>query len=119
MPIRQYFVWVGSVLLAALFAADWWLPDPAAHPHSAPPPNERVNLRIRSEHKWPERVVIDTAHSGKPAATEFGLELQVVSNQDFAQAERRSPLDAFAAIEAARATPSATNENASAIGGKP
>src|SRR5262249_53560900 len=28
MPIRQYFVWVGSVLLVALFGADWCLPAP-------------------------------------------------------------------------------------------
>jgi hypothetical protein len=26
MPLFQYFGWVGSVLLAALFAASWWLP---------------------------------------------------------------------------------------------
>jgi len=58
MPIRQYFVWVGSVLLVALFGADWCLPAPVAHPHSEIPANERVNLRIRSDHKWPERVVM-------------------------------------------------------------
>ena len=60
MPIRQYFLWVGSILLVALFAADWLLPEPAAHPHSQIPPHERVNLQIRSNHKWPERVVLDT-----------------------------------------------------------
>ena len=119
MPIRQYFVWVGSVLLVALFAADWWLPGPAAHSHSAIAPNERVNLRIRSDHKWPERVVFDTAHSGMPLAAEFGPELDVAPNQDLAQAEQRSPLYAFAAMEAAQATPTATNDKASAIRAKP
>src|SRR5215475_1254269 len=64
MPIRQYFVWVGSVLLLALFAADWRLPAPVEHSHSEIPPNEQANLRIRSEHKWPERVVLIPAHSG-------------------------------------------------------
>jgi hypothetical protein len=119
MPIRQYFVWVGSALLVALFAADWWLPDPAAHSHSAIAPNERVNLRIRSDHKWPERVVFDTAHSGMPLAAESGPKLNVVPNQDRAQAEQRSSLDAFAAMEAAQATPTATNDKASASRAKP
>ena len=119
MPIRQYFVWVGSALLLALFAADCWLPVPTVNTHSAVPPNERVNLRIRSDHKWPERVVFDTAHSGMQLAAEFGSELDVVPNQDRAQTEQRSPLDAFAAMEAAQATPTATNDNASAIRAKP
>jgi hypothetical protein len=119
MPIRQYFVWVGSVLLVALFAADWWLPGPAAHSHSAIPPTERVNLRIRSDHKWPERVVFDTAHSGMPLAAEFGPKLDVVPNQNFARTEQRSPLDAFAAMEGAQVTPTATNDKASAIRAKP
>jgi hypothetical protein len=91
MPIRQYFSWVGSVLLVALFAADWWLPGPAAHSPSAIPSNEKVNLRIRSDHKWPERVVFDTAIRE----------------------------DAFAAMEEAQVTPTATNEKASAIRAKP
>ena len=119
VPIRQYFAWVGSVLLAALFAANWWLPGPAAHSHSALPPNERVNLRIRSDHKWPERVVFDTAHSGMQFAAESRPKLDVVPNQDLAQAEQRSPLDAFAAMERAQATSTATNDKASAIRAKP
>jgi hypothetical protein len=118
MPIRQYFAWVGSVLLVALFAADWWLPGPATHPHSALPPNEKVNLRIRSDHKWPERVVFDTAHSGMLPAAEFGPKLDVVPNQVLAQAEQRGPFDAFAAMEGAQVTPTATNDKATAIRAK-
>ncbi|WP_161854095.1 hypothetical protein [Bradyrhizobium sp. CCBAU 051011] len=119
MPIRQYFVWVGSVLLVALLAADWWLPGPADHSHSAIAPNARVNLRIHSDHKWPERVVFDTAHSGMQLATEFGSKLDVVPDQDLIQPEQRSPLDAFAAMEGAQATSTATNDKASAIRAKP
>jgi hypothetical protein len=119
MPIRQYFIWVGSALLVALFAADWWLPDPAAHSHSAIPPNERVNLRIRSDHKWPERVVFDTAHSGMQLAAQSESKLDVVLNHDRAQTEPRSPLDAFAATESAPVSPTATDDKASAIRAKP
>jgi hypothetical protein len=119
MPIRQYFVWVGSVLLVALFAADWWLPAPAAHLHSAIAPNERVNLRIRSDHKWPERVVFDTAHSGMQLAAASEPRLDMVPNQERAQTKQRNPLDSFAAMEVAQATPTATNDKASAIRAKP
>ena len=106
-------------LLVALFAPDRWLPGPAAHSHFAIPPDEKVNLRIRSDHKWPERVVFDTAHSGMPLATEFGPELDAVPNQDLAQAEQRNPLDAFAAMDGAQTTSTATNDKASAIRAKP
>ena len=102
MPIRQYFVWVGSALLVALFAADWWFPAPPAPSHYAPPPNERVNLRIRSDHKWPERVVFDTVHLGVPLAAEIEPEPHVAPGQDLARAGQRSPLDAFAAMAAAQ-----------------
>src|ERR1700750_2533503 len=81
MPLRQYFVWVGSVLLVALFVADWCLPAPVAHPHSEIPPNQRVSLRIRSDQKWPERIVFDTAHSALSLAAEAGPEPTVVPPQ--------------------------------------
>jgi hypothetical protein len=118
MPIRQYFVWVGSILLVALFAADRWIPGPVAHSDSAIPLNEQVNLRIRSDHKWPDRVVFDTAHSGLPLATEFESGLNAVPNQDLTQAEQRSPRDAFAAMGGAQTTSAATNDKASAIRAK-
>ena len=119
MPIRQYFVWVGSVLLVALFCADWRLPGPVAHSHSAIPPSEKINLRIRSDHKWPDRVVFDTAHSGMQLAAESEPRLDMVPSQDRAQTKQRNPLDSFAAMEVAQATPTATNDKASAIRAKP
>jgi hypothetical protein len=115
MPIRQYFVWVGSALLVALFAADWWLPDSPAHLHSAPPPNARISLRIRSDHKWPERVVFDTAHAGMLLAGRS--ELDGVPNRILGKTKQRNPRDAFAAMEAI--TPTATNDKASASRAKP
>ena len=115
MPIRQYFLWVGSMLLVALFVADWLLPEPATHPHSQIDPHERVNLRIRSDHKWPERIVFDTTRSAHVAAV--AAELNGAPKRDLAQVEQRGPLDAFAAM--AQAAPAATNDKASAISAKP
>lgn len=65
MPIRQYFLRVGSILIVALFAADWLLAAPVA------------------------------------------------------QADQRSPFNAFAAMEGSQVTPTATNDKASAIRAKP
>jgi hypothetical protein len=61
MPLFQYFGWVGSFLRAALFTSSWWFSGNVA---DTPPPraalSESVHIRIRSDHKWPERVVFDT-----------------------------------------------------------
>jgi hypothetical protein len=64
MPLFQYFGWVGSVLLAALYTASWWLPGnvPYAPPPGAPL-SESIHIRICSDQKWPERVVFDTTGS--------------------------------------------------------
>lgn len=116
MPLRQYFVWVGSILLVALFALDQWLPSLPAAPHHAALPNERVNLRIRSDHKWPERVVFDTRQWGTSVVAADEPERDAASGAALTHADQRNPLDAFAAMQV---TPTATNDNASAIWAKP
>ena len=64
MLLLQYFGWVGSLLLAALFAASWWSSGNVA---DATPPGARlgesIHIRIHSDHKWPERVVFDITRS--------------------------------------------------------
>jgi hypothetical protein len=62
MPLQQYFIFVGGSLLILLFAANWLVPLPAS--------NELINsdvslpvIRIHSELKGPEAVVIDTSES--------------------------------------------------------
>jgi hypothetical protein len=63
IPLRGYFLWVGGALLVLLFAADSLLPAPLPskliESHSAHPP-----IRITSELKGPEAVVIDTNQPG-------------------------------------------------------
>jgi hypothetical protein len=61
MPLLHYFLYVGGVLLAMLFAADAYLPRlPVAARADADLPN--IRIRIHSDRKWPERVVYDTSH---------------------------------------------------------
>ena len=88
MPLRQYFMWVGSLLLLALFAADWCLPAPVHAPRSAIPPQARVNLRIHSDQKWPERVVFDTTDSRLASAADKSPVPEVLPSQDRAQAKQ-------------------------------
>ena len=59
MPIGRYFVFTGSLLLALLFLADWYLPPLATTPARAEV--DRTVIRLRTAHKWPERIVIDTS----------------------------------------------------------
>lgn len=63
LPLPGYFLSVGGALLLLLLAADWTLPAPAPSPltdsHSALPP-----IRIHSDIKGPEAVLIDTSGFG-------------------------------------------------------
>jgi hypothetical protein len=59
MPVARYFLFVGGVLIALLFAINAILP-PEAAVHSAPG-IDRSTVRIRSDQKLPERVVYDTS----------------------------------------------------------
>ena len=63
MPVLRYFLFVGGALLALLFAVDAFSPKTpavvAAADASAAP--ENPGLRIRSDRKWPERIVFDTS----------------------------------------------------------
>jgi hypothetical protein len=62
MPVARYFFYVGGVLLALLFAMDTFVPkEPVAGSTASAAPIENPTLRIRSDHKWPERVVYDTS----------------------------------------------------------
>lgn len=68
MPLFQYFGWVGSFLLAAMLAANWCISSPMSSPDI--PLDQKINIRIRTDHKWPERVVFDTTASALAPKTE-------------------------------------------------
>lgn len=58
VPIARYFVFVGSLLLAVLFIADWLLPM-SRTPTATGGEADKPIIAIKSDHKWPERVVFD------------------------------------------------------------
>jgi hypothetical protein len=61
VPLGRYLIFVGGTLATLLFIANWCLPTPpmlAVHQHDI----DRTMIRIRSAHKWPEKVVLDTSH---------------------------------------------------------
>jgi hypothetical protein len=60
MPVARYFLYVGGVLIALLFAINWGVPQDVAAIHSAPG-IDKSTVRISSEQKLPERVVYDTS----------------------------------------------------------
>ncbi|MBR1174667.1 hypothetical protein JQ617_11930 [Bradyrhizobium sp. KB893862 SZCCT0404] len=57
MPLLAYFWKVGAALLTILFAADFCLPKAVVTERMTA---ERPAIRIHSDRKWPERVVLDT-----------------------------------------------------------
>ena len=58
MPLLAYFWKVGAALLALLFVADFYLPKAAVTDEKTAV--DQPAIRIHSDRKWPERVVLDT-----------------------------------------------------------
>jgi len=88
MPLLAYFWKVGAALLALLFVVDLCLPkEPITDSTSV----DRPAIRIRSDRKWPERVVLDTSlptimaaareTSGEPAASADRAEPPVIRTE--------------------------------------
>jgi hypothetical protein len=61
MPLVRYFLFVGGVLLALLFASDAFLPKLPVVAATTDPGVGKSVIRIHSDRKWPERVVFDTS----------------------------------------------------------
>ena len=93
MPLFQYFGWVGAFRFVALLAANWCMSAPiAVASRSDVPPNRRINIRIHTDHKWPERVVFDTTRSA-------------LAQRETPVLAERQPFDAFAEMTALPARP--------------
>jgi hypothetical protein len=72
-----------------LFAANWCVSAPNARtPGSDVPLDQKISIRIHTDHKWPERVVFDTTSSAmaQKANAETGVgggEPPVLERQSF------------------------------------
>jgi hypothetical protein len=69
MPLLAYFWKVGAALLALLLIADFCLPKASVADRKSV---DRPTIRIQSDRKWPERVVLDTS---LPAIVAAGPEI--------------------------------------------
>jgi hypothetical protein len=58
MFLARYFVVVGGILLALLYASDAYLPKSPMPDGSA---TDMPTIRISSDQKWPQRLVFDTS----------------------------------------------------------
>jgi hypothetical protein len=107
IPLRDYFLWVGGALLLLLFAADSLLPAPLPskliESHSTLPP-----IRITSELKGPEAVVMDTSRPGF---------LPMLPEKEIAAAP--SPPLSSDVADAGRQPPASLSEQADASDGSP
>jgi hypothetical protein len=64
VPVARYFVYVGSVLVALLFVANWMWPSSApvqAQDSAAQAAAEGPIARIHSTQKWPDKIEFDTS----------------------------------------------------------
>lgn len=106
-PLRGYFLWVGGALLVLLFAADSLLtaplPGKLVESHSTLPP-----IRITSDRKGPEAVVIDTSQPGFPP---------MLPDKEIAAAP--SPPLSSDVADAARQPPASLSDQADARDGSP
>jgi hypothetical protein len=104
MPLLRYFVFVGGALLVLLFICDAVLPQ-VPLPGNLTSGSDLPAVRIRSDRKWPERVVFDT---NVPTAqmSVARVELADPAPATIAEASTKARArDAFAQLPAGQAEP--------------
>jgi hypothetical protein len=80
VPLAKYFVTVGSALTVLLLIAGRTLPGRPANFPYRPEIIKRATIRIRSEQKWPDKVVLDTNRPMiAPPTIEVALPEQLVA----------------------------------------
>jgi hypothetical protein len=90
MPIVRYIIWVGTSLLALLFAANWCLPQSTREARETV---DKPVIRIASVQHPPESILIDTSQPTivPPPSP--------VENEIPAPPPSTSPLQSFASVE--------------------
>jgi hypothetical protein len=109
MLLLRYFVYVGGVLAALLFAADAYAPKTEVA--SVTDGVDRSVIRIHSDRKWPERVVFDTSAPTITAAPAVQAEASVPAPANVAgiapTARVRETFAQFVPVEPKKAPPKA------------
>ena len=110
MPIARYFIIVGGTLAALLLIAGWCLPTPPAM-FANQLVIDRSIIRIKSAHKWPEKVVMVTSQPtiAPPAVEEPPASQSVRIPPD--EAGDQSNLEAVAQLKPETTTPAVDHPN--------
>jgi hypothetical protein len=107
MPVARYFLFVGGVLLTLLFAFDAFAPKAVAdNTTHAAAGVDKSTLRIRSDVKWPERIIFDTTQPTivpKAAPTQVAVAGPEPAPEISAQARVRETFAQFVPVEPKRA----------------
>jgi hypothetical protein len=59
--LGRYFFFVGSLLLGMLFISDWYFPKSSSQSFFRETRVDKSIIRIKSAHRWPEPIIIDTS----------------------------------------------------------
>jgi hypothetical protein len=103
MPLLRYFIFVGGALLALLFICDAVLPQ-VPLPGNLKAASDLPTVRIRSDRKWPERVVFDTNVPTIAPLTVARAEMAAPAPATIAEASTKVRVrDAFAQLPAGQA----------------
>ena len=93
MPLGRYFFFVGSLLLGMLFISDWYFPKGSSQSFFREARVDKSIIRIKSAHKWPEPIVIDTSlPTIVPPPLPVLAKAPVINQQREAFAQFNSPL---------------------------
>jgi hypothetical protein len=100
LPIARYFIFVGGTLSALLFIPGWLLPERPAMFAVQSVAFDRAVIRIKSAHKWPEKVILDTSQlTVKPPVIMDPPSIQPSIPLPFGKAPDRSNLEAMALLK--------------------
>jgi len=88
MLVLRYFMYVGGALLALLLLCAAVLPKPPAEDSTVASASDVPSIRIHSQQKWPERVVLDT-NAQMPTAPANVAQATLPTGSDAASAKAR------------------------------
>lgn len=98
MLVLRYFMYVGGVLLALLLLCAAVLPKPTVDDNTVASASDAPGIRIHSQQKWPERIVLDT-NAQMPAPPAKVAQTALPAGSD-AAAAKAGVREAFAQLPA-------------------